>query len=73
MERLEFPNEFPFLNIRGVGELYKVDWACRLKVKYNIGFINLQETRELEVVDIDIANYWGDGNFESNRKIWWYA
>lgn len=58
-----------FLSIktRGMGENYKVGWVWRLKMRYPISFLAIQETQLMEAGNIDVRSCWGDDEFGVSR------
>lgn len=56
-------NEFPKYKYKGVGESYKVDWIRKIKNKYHIDFIGIQESRFTDYNTTDFVGYWGSLNF----------
>nr|KAJ0216306.1 hypothetical protein LSAT_V11C300135590 [Lactuca sativa] len=51
------------LNIRGIGEGYKVSWVRRLSMKYRISFLGVQEMQLSDENNIDVAGCWYNGEF----------
>lgn len=52
------------LNIRGIGESYKVEWIRKLKHVHQIDFIGIQETRVMDYNGIHFAGCWGSTHFD---------
>nr|KAJ0203637.1 hypothetical protein LSAT_V11C500259620 [Lactuca sativa] len=51
------------LNVKGLGEKYKIDWVCRLKRENILGMIGIQETKLGESSPpFNAANCWGDSD-----------
>lgn len=51
------------LNVRGLGEKYKIDWVCRLKRENRLGMIEIQGTKLGESSPpFNATNCWGDSD-----------
>lgn len=46
---------FLSLNIRGIGEDYKVSWVRRLTMRYHTTFLGVKETQLSDDSDIDVT------------------
>lgn len=51
------------LNIRGIGEEYKVSWVRRLTSRYHTTFLGVQETQLSDENNIDVTGCWYNGDF----------
>lgn len=46
------------LNIRGIGELRKIEWIRKLKRIHKVDFMGIQETRVADYNTIDLFGCW---------------
>lgn len=54
---------FLSLNIRGIGEDYKVSWVRRLTMRYHTTFLGVKETQLSDDSDIDVTRCQSNGEF----------
>lgn len=54
---------FLSLNLRGIGEDYKIAWVRRLTKKHRTMFLGVQETQLSDENHIDVAGCWYNGEF----------
>lgn len=58
---------FLSMNVRGIGEEYKVKWVRRLRSQHMVSFLALQETQLHDAENIDVSACWGSGEVDSAR------
>ncbi|XP_023761643.1 uncharacterized protein LOC111910084 [Lactuca sativa] len=51
------------LNVRGLGEKHKAEWACRLRRSHNLVLMAIQETQLSDLHNsLDVSSCWGNFN-----------
>lgn len=58
---------FLSINVRGIGEDYKVNWVRRLRSQHRVSFLAVQESQILDAKKIDVAACWGNQDVDFVR------